>query len=414
MQPKLNNSKDAQTASMDTVKHAIQTIKGGITRFVALFVSGAQATVSVVQATRKQQEIQAKVNEIKTQITNDQTSFEHRRAIEDNYDNLVKDYLNKQEREKTAASLLTKEIEQINAKVKHQETSLNALIAKHEEELRPYKELMDSSKGRNDDSARVLADAKRDVKVADQALAAAVKRRDQQISNAHHNVDSARERLTRVEAGLSRLQQDPNSTAAAISKMQGEVITERAHLDAAIKDVDRISNEEQQSVNAAQDRYNLQKQACERANTHYMNAQAEAREHREEYEALYKDKKSEETQLKDVLDAVKKDLKQKQQSLKETHDRLADIQAALDEAHSIHATPEMTRTLYTKIQQETNLLSEYQQTSERLGQHARDLRKRTRLQRIIFVTLVLVIIVLMGIALYVLVKRQYFLRVRAL
>lgn len=405
MQPKLNNSNSTQPTHTNTFKRMMEAVKIVGKRFVALFVSGAQATVSVVQATRKQQEIQSKVNEIKTQIANDQTCFEHRRAIEDNYDNLVTDYLNKQEREKTAASLLAKEIEQKSAKVKLQETSLNTLIAKHEEELRPYKELMDSSKGRNDDSARALADAKRDVKAADQALAAAVKRRDQQISNAHHNVDSARERLTRVEAGLSRLQQDPNSTAAAISKMQGEVITERAHLDVAIKDVDRISNEEQQSVNAAQDRYNLQKQACERANTHSMNAQAEARGHREEYEALYKDKKSEETQLKDALDAVKKDLQQKQQSHKETHDRLADIQAALDEAHSIHATPEMTRTLYTKIQQETKLLNEYQQTHERLSQHARDLRKRTRLQRVVFVALVLVIIVLVGIALYALVQR---------
>ena len=81
MQPKLNNSNSTQPTHTNTFKRMMEAVKITVKRLVALFVSGAQATVSVVQATRKQQEIQAKVNEIKTQIANDQTCFEHRRTI---------------------------------------------------------------------------------------------------------------------------------------------------------------------------------------------------------------------------------------------------------------------------------------------------------------------------------------------
>jgi chromosome segregation ATPase len=257
--------------------------------------------------------------------------------------------------------------------------------ADHEEAIRPYRDLMESTKGRSDDDAKSLAENRRAVKVADQQVADAAKRREQRIANANRAVDNAQERLRKVESELSSLQNGGNASPSAIQKMQSEIVTERAHLDAARDEVARTTAECQQLVDNAQTHLWTQKQSLETAERQASEAKREADARREEYERLYNSALAEEKAIEDEIALRQRAIAETGKEQAESERRQSEAQALLDEANEIHATPEVTQQLRQGIAEGQASLERQESEVNSLARSERRIRETTRTQRYIFI-----------------------------
>lgn len=259
---------------------------------------------------------------------------------------------------------------------------LATLKADNEEALRPYKNLMDTTKGRFDDAAVALADARRAVRAGEGQLADATRKRDQRVASANRAVDNAQERLRRVQTELDKLQRDPGASTVAIPKMRDELMAEREHLDATRADVTRVSTEAQEAIEAAQAVLWAQKQALEAAERTAEESKREAAEARAEYERLYKQAKAGEDELAAGIREGEDALGAADAEQASAEARVEVAQATLDEANDIHGTPEVTEELRMRLAEGNEELERRDREVKDLAQSMRELRESTRSKRL--------------------------------
>ena len=341
-------------------------------------------------ASKEHADARERAEALKKQVAADSAELAHRDKIEGDYPQIVE----RQRAEMAEASTLLakagEESQRLSGEVEGLTQRLDAMKAANEEQLRPYRELMNSTKGRSDDAAKSLSDVRRAVKAADQQVSDTAKRREQRIDASNRSVDNAQDRLRKVQAELTSLQADPSASPAAVSKMQSEVVAEQAHLDAAREEVKRVTAECQQLMDNAQTHLWTQKQSLETLERQAGEARKEADARREEYERLHNEATRREKELSDQIAARKGDLEAANKDAAAAQGRIDAAQEALDEANSIHATPEATAQLRGKIAQDKASLHLQQAEVDRLAAAERGLRSKTRGQRYGFVAIVVV------------------------
>lgn len=351
---------------------------------------GLDAIRSVRSASKEHADARERAEALKKQVAADSAELAHRDKIEGDYPQIVE----RQRAEMAEASTLLakagEESQRLSGEVEGLTQRLDAMKAANEEQLRPYRELMNSTKGRSDDAAKSLSDVRRAVKAADQQVSDTAKRREQRIDASNRSVDNAQDRLRKVQAELTSLQADPSASPAAVSKMQSEVVAEQAHLDAAREEVKRVTAECQQLMDNAQTHLWTQKQSLETLERQAGEARKEADARREEYERLHNEATRREKELSDQIAARKGDLEAANKDAAAAQGRIDAAQEALDEANSIHATPEATAQLRGKIAQDKASLHLQQAEVDRLAAAERGLRSKTRGQRYGFVAIVVV------------------------
>ncbi len=347
--------------------------------------SGLDAIGAVCSAAKQHSVARAQLKRLKKELAKTQSVLDHRTDIESRYGEIVSEKTAEIEGARSAIAACQERTQQLEAEKATFEGQLRQMKADHEEAIRPYRDLMESTKGRSDDDAKSLAENRRAVKVADQQVADAAKRREQRIANANRAVDNAQERLRKVESELSSLQNGGNASPSAIQKMQSEIVTERAHLDAARDEVARTTAECQQLVDNAQTHLWTQKQSLETAERQASEAKREADARREEYERLYNSALAEEKAIEDEIALRQRAIAETGKEQAESERRQSEAQALLDEANEIHATPEVTQQLRQGIAEGQASLERQESEVNSLARSERRIRETTRTQRYIFI-----------------------------
>lgn len=362
--------------------------------------SGYGAMRDVRAASKKLSNAQADLKKIRQGLDEDKSLLAHREDIERRYPQIVSEQNSQiaEARErledcqrKTAALQRSKEKISKN---------LAAMRSDHEARIKPYRNLMDSSRGRSDDAAKSLANVRRALKDAEGQVSSATKRRDQRVSAANQAVDSAKERLNRVQMELDGLKADESSSVGTIKKMQAEVAAEREHIASAQQEVATITAEAQSTVDTAQQALFAQQKLLKEAEQTAETAKAEAQSHKTEHDNLYREMQAQEKGLEDKIklcDTQMGDLAKQREACER---RIQEAQRVLGEANDIHNNPATTEGLRERIANEEGDAKEQEAEVVRLSKRAKSLKKETRGARFAFVAVLVVVVIVLILLLY--------------
>jgi chromosome segregation ATPase len=357
-------------------------------------MEGLAAVRNVRELSRKHSNARAQLDVLRRELDDAMVILDHRVEIERNYDQIVAEQtalINEAKAEMSQAEQravqLAQERDQLSAR-------LTALKAENVEALRPYKNLMDTTKGRSDDAAVALADARRAVRSAESQATEATRRRDQRVAAANRTVDNAQERLRRVQTELDKLQGDPDAPMTALPKMRDELVAERAHLEDAREEVERVTAESQQLVEESQARLFSLKQTLESAERVADETKREATSSREEYDRLYKEARASEEEVEAAIKERTAGIAEAKKERDAAAKRIDEYQIVLDEANDIRETPEVTAQLRDRITAGKDELERQNQEVRSLAQSERDLRESTRTKRIVFFAVIAAVVLL--------------------
>lgn len=343
--------------------------------------NGISAIQSVHEAARQHADARNASKQLSDQIAADTETLAHREQIERDFASIVSE----QEAERAEASAMLEDARSTAQHLEETIASLNDQLTRmkqdHEEALRPYRELMESTKGRSDDAARSFSEARRAVKAAESQVADSAKQREQRIATANRAADNAQDRLRRVEAELTSLQRDPSASPSAVSKMQSELVSEQAHLDSARDEVTRVTEECQRLVDNAQTHLWTQRQSLETIEHKANQAKEEAAARREEYERLYNAAMDEERALADRIAQERANQAGAERDADDAQQRVDAADEKLSEARDIHTTPQVTAALRDAIAANRRQLDALSAEIDRLAEGERALRDQTRRQR---------------------------------
>lgn len=346
---------------------------------------GIAAFKSVREATQRHASARGELQIMREVLDAHTAELRHRIDIEQRYPQIVAEQTAELEQAGADEQACVERAERLDAERADLESQLSIMKNRHEDQLRPYRNVAESTKGRSDDAARALADVRRALKGAEGNLTDTTKRRDQRISSAHRAVDNAQERLRKVQAELDGLHGEEAPDTAALTRLQNELASEQAHLDAAQADVTSVTEETRRAVDAAQARVFEQRQQLKQAEREAEAAKKEATERRNEYDALLKQAQDEERALSDQIRLRVTGIEQAHKDQTEAKARIANAQALLDEAEAIHATPQETIALRDQVAREQTDHDVQQDAVDELAASERSVRRGTLKQRLILI-----------------------------
>lgn len=358
----------------DAARGAQQSIRDGI-----------EAFRSVREASQRHSSARDELREMQEILDAHTAELEHRMDIEQRYPQIVSEQTAELQEATTAEQTAGQRIAQLDAEREDLESQLSIMKDRHEDQLRPYRNVAESTKGRADDTARALAEARRSVKSAEGGLAEATKRRDQRISAANRAVDTAQDRQRKLEADLVTEQGKEEPSANAVARLQNELVSVKAHLDAARADVPAVTEAARADVESAQQRVFDLRNVLAQAERDAEAAKKEAADRRAEYDGLLKKAQDEE---KALSEQIKLHVTASEQARKDRSNAQARIEAAralLDEAESIHTTPRDTIALRDQVAREQTDLAVQQDEVDALASDERELRRSTFKQRLLLI-----------------------------
>ena len=368
------------------------------------FMEGLHAMRAVRDASQKSDDARKQIADLQESLEDDRDELSHRTEIEMNYDRISRLQQAAINTARSDAQQARAQGDAATARKADLNDQLAAMKAAHEEKLSPYRSIMESTKGTADDASRALAEARRAAKATESQAADATKRREQTIAQANRNVDSAQDRLRRLQADLDRLQKDAGSSPSAVSKLRGEVVAAHARLDAAKADVVTKTQEAQQSVENAQTHLWTAKQSLEVAERQANEAKGEANARKDEFDTLYKRAMAEQDELKKQIAECDEQIKTSKADISDAAQREQEAQAVLDEANDIHSTPEITTQLKQRILATQKELAEQTAEADKLQSYEQELRHKTREKRLIFIAMAVAIVVIVALVLFFIVK----------
>lgn len=362
---------------------AISAARGAASATATTLKGGLAAMRDVREASRQHAGAQKRVRSLTEALDEDRRTLAHRREVEGRYEEIVSQQTDASRQASQDMADAQATVERLDGEQTALEDRLSKMRAAHEQELRPYRRIMETSRGRASDASQTVAEAKRAVKGAEAQVKDATDARSQGIAQANRALDNSQERLRRVQDDLRRAQADPGAKADAVAQLQRENVAELAHVEAARAEVANATRQTQEAVEKAQMHLWTQRQSLETAQADAEAAKRDYEGHKAEYDRRAAEAASQEKELADAIAERKAGI----ESAKAAHDEAADAydeaQGLLSEAEAIHATPEETRRLAASIADQQAALAFAQSELDSLADSERALRQHTRTQRYI-------------------------------
>ncbi len=393
---------DATTATLARVGSSARNAAAGAGQSIA---GGISALRKVRQASKMRSDAEADVREIERGLAEDYDELAHREDVEQNYDHIVYTQTTEIESAQSDISNAEARMEQQRAEATRLTSELRQMREQHEQELRPYRNLMDSTRGRSDDAAKSLAAIRRDVRAAERAMAEATKDRDAKISAAHRAVDTAQERVTALETELGSLGMDGEAASPdAMAHMESELASNRATLATARNDVVQITQQAQDAVDQAQRKLLTLQRDQAQAERLAESTKTEATTRKDEYDRMYREAQTQERKHEELIKGCEGRIRELTQTRNDAQARLTDAQDMLDEANEIHAHPETTEGLRERIADEEADLEDARAELEELCESERELRRSTRTARLVVIAIALVVVLLIALGVWFFVR----------
>lgn len=375
-------------------KRIIGTAQRAAQAGTATVTEGVSAMRELSAARRAHATAFKELESLERDATQLEQQLEHRREVEDNYEEIVK--LQTQETEDAARALEQARVRRVSleSQLDGKKNELTRLKDANEQKVAPSRKLMEQAKGALTKAERAQAEALRALKGAQAQANEAQANRDSKLQAAKRSADSASAKLARQQDQLAEMRRDPSTGAKALSQASSAVAAALAQLENARENVTRVTQETGQAVQIAQTHLYTQRKSLEEAEADLK----EAREREEELRGAYDAKRSK-------ADEQEADVSSKISELKEAVEQARDDEAsargrgdaartALEEANDIHAHPELTGELARRSEASRAQADEQRKLVERLASEEHMVRERTEHTRKIFYALVAAAVVI--------------------
>lgn len=391
---------DEQAAEQDVPepvsaqKRIIGTAQRAAQAGTATVTEGVSAMRELSAARRAHATAFKELESLEKDATQLEQQLEHRREVEDNYEQIVK--LQTQETEDAARALEQARVRRVSleSQLEGKKNELTRLKDANEQKVAPSRKLMEQAKGALTKAERAQAEALRALKGAQAQANEAQASRDSKLQAAKRSADSASAKLARQQDQLAEMRRDPSTGAKALSQASSAVAAALAQLENARENVTRVTQETGQAVQIAQTHLYTQRKSLEEAEADLK----EAREREEELRGAYDAKRSkadeQEADVSSKISELKDAVEQARDDEASARGRGDAARAALEEANDIHAHPELTGELARRSETSRAQADEQRKLVERLASEEHMVRERTEHTRKIFYALVAAAVVI--------------------
>lgn len=375
-------------------KRIIGTAQRAAQAGTATVTEGVSAMRELSAARRAHATAFKELESLERDATQLEQQLEHRREVEDNYEQIVE--LQTQETEDAARTLEQARVRRVSleSQLEGKKNELTRLKDANEQKVAPSRKLMEQAKGALTKAERAQAEALRALKGAQAQANEAQANRDSKLQAAKRSADSASAKLARQQDQLAEMRRDPSTGAKALSQASSAVAATLAQLENARENVTRVTQETSQAVQIAQTHLYTQRKSLEEAEADLK----EAREREEELRGAYDAKRSkadeQEADVSSKISALKDAVEQARDDEAGARGRGDAARAALEEANDIHARPELTDELARRSEASRAQADEQRKLVERLASEEHMVRERTEHTRKIFYALVAAAVVI--------------------
>lgn len=382
-------SPEAQTNMENLAGNVVNTVSGAFGEAQNAVAGGISAVREVRSAAKAHAHARNKMKEMQSVLTSDQGQLEHRIYVHENYDSIVAEQqaiINEtsaeMKRQKDLVESLTKTCSELQSK-------LEALIAEDEQELRPYRNLSETAKGRLDDVSRTVAEAKRAIKAAESQVKDATEHRDQSLASAQRALSNSQERQHKLQEELAELKEDPAANNGAITRIQNDLASEKLRESEAQKSLETITTQAKSTIEIAQTHLWTQKKSLEVAQSATDTAHAEYEQRKNEFEKRQTEAHARERIAQNNITETQNNIKQAQDAFDAAAEKYDAAQAILEDAQAIQTSPEETERLKNSVSSQLSAVEQTQGEVEKLAYEEKTLRVRTRKQRLLLLAIVL-------------------------
>ena len=238
---------------------------------------------------------------------------------------------------------------------------------------------------------RRLDDAKRNLEKAEE---------DQKngVAAAEAAVESAESRLAMLHDEYAEVQRNPSANSAAYSVRADELQTEisdAAHeLQSARDDLPRITQELEDALAHARKAVSEAEKPMDDAKQAFREVSSAADEARNTYREAKDDATERQRKLKEEISGKEKERRAQEQAAEDAREEASEAQALIDEANDIHAHPEVTETIAARLEADRAEREEQAVEVEQLASTEKAVRERTRGSRARFIGAIVGIVVL--------------------
>lgn len=170
---------------------------------VSTLRAGACAIREVRNASRQSASARSQARTIEDALENDRATLAHRNEVESGYGRIVEEQSRIMRDCQARISAAQQKTSALNEEHSALVADLDELKASNASELRPYKRLVETSKGSLDDANRTLVEAKRALKVAESQAKEAAERRESQVNSASRSSTTPRRGSARCRTSSS-------------------------------------------------------------------------------------------------------------------------------------------------------------------------------------------------------------------
>lgn len=358
--------------------------------------NGLSAVRDVHDAARRHSTARDRLREMTDALEADEATLARREEVEADYEKIVREQGAVVSEASSEIARQRELVERAQAGREKVEGRLAQLRKDNEQELRPYKRIVETARGRSEEASRGVAEAKRAVRSAEGQVKEATERREQGIASANRSVDASQARLRKVQDALSRAR-DEHADASALRQLQNEVATELAHVEAARAEVTTVTKDAQSAVDAAQTHLWTQKKSLEEAQREADAAREEYEGRKRDYEGRLARARDAEADLEDEISKLQADEDEAKAAHDEAAERHDEAQALLEEAEDVHATPEETERLRGSIASQRAEIEAQQGVVDELAEGERSLRAHTRGERLALLGVAVAVVVVIAV-----------------
>lgn len=383
-----------QQRIIDTAQRAAQAGTASVTEGVSAVRELSAARRAHATAFKELETLERDTKRLAEQL-------EHRRDVESNYERIVE--VQTAEIEDAGRALEHARVRRANleSQLEGKNNELKRLKEANSQKMAPSRKLMEQAKDALAKAERAQAEARRALKNAQAQADEATASRDSKLQAAKRAADTASAKLARQQDQLTEMRRDPSAGAKGLSQASSSVAAALAQLENARENVARVNQETGQAVQIAQTHLYTQRKSLEEAETDLAQARAREEELRGAYDAKRSEADEQESAVSSKTSELKESLEQARDDEAGARGRGQAAQAALEEAHDIHAHPELTDELSERCQESRARTEEQRRLVERLATEERIVRERTQRTRKVFYALVAaaVVIVLLAVLL---------------
>lgn len=364
----------------------------------SFFSEGAAAVREMSAARKAHAEAREQLEQLDATIADEEAELAHRREVAANYHAIISSETARRDGATKAEQAAEVEQARIQGEIDALKERLQQMKDADSQTEKRLKAALDAAEAREASSRengarlqRRLDDAKRNLEKAEE---------DQKngVAAAQAAVESAESRLAMLHDEYAEVQRNPSANSAAYSVRADELQTEisdAAHeLQSARDDLPRITKELEDALAHARKAVSEAEKPMDDAKQAFREVSSAADEARNTYREAKDDATERQRKLKEEISGKEKERRAQEQAAEDARAEASEAQALIDEANDIHAHPEVTETIAARLEADRAEREEQAVEVEQLASTEKAVRERTRGSRARFIGAIVGIVVL--------------------